>query len=72
MEWHEVKQNITNNSRWATSNADVILLHAPGYPTLEKSFKHILTRCQNINLSISRHNITTDNKVRFAGTTSEQ
>ena len=66
-EWNKVKQSIASNCRLTNTSADTILIHAPDYPILKNRLEKIVTRCQNINLSITKNNLQVGDTVHFPG-----
>ena len=67
--WTKVKDILTTGFRWATHNADEILIHAPDNQTLNTHLRSIVTRCKHINLKVSDKDMRKGESIRYGGKT---
>ena len=66
-DWCRISDSVIKNFPWAKKIMNNILIHAPDYPTLHKRLKLVLTKCQNINLTISKSKLQIGDSFTFAG-----
>ena len=68
-DWCRISDSVIEGFPWATNIMDDILIHTPDYLILHKRLYLVLTRCQEINLTISKSKLQIGDTINFAGHT---
>ena len=68
-DWCWISDTVIGGFPWTKKMVDDILIHVLDYTTLHKRLNLVLTRCQDINLTISKAKLQIGDTISFAGHT---